>query len=182
MIRKFIFALALFILVAPGASFAASGLGDKIPHDFSLKNQNGEVKNFDDLSGQKGVVVFFVRSADWCPYCQVQMLDLRDQGKAIEKLGYKIVTISYDKPEVLKKFTDKNNINYTMLSDVGSVAIKDFGILNGSFDIDHFAYGVPEPHVYIISKNQAILGILSEEGYKKRPQIEAIVETIKALD
>ena len=182
MIRNILMTVFALMLLVPAVAMAAAGAGQQIPHDLALKNQNGEVQSFDALSGEKGVVLVFVRSVDWCPYCQAQMLDLRDKGQAIQELGYSIVTISYDKPEVLKAFSDKYNYPYTMLADVGSVAIKDFGILNEEFNPDHFAYGVPHPYVYVIGKNQFIRAVLAEEGYKKRPQIDVIAEAIKGLN
>ncbi len=182
MIRKFSIILVAALLVMPAVALAAANTGDQIPHNLELKNQIGELQTFEAISGEKGIVLVFVRSADWCPYCQAQMIELRDNGQAIQDLGYNVVTISYDAPEILKAFTEKYNFPYVMLSDVGSAAIKDFGILNEEFNSDHFAYGVPHPHVYIIGKNKIIRGVLSEEGYKDRPQIGAIVEQIEALD
>ena len=182
MIRKLTYILAVFVLMLPVTVLVAAQVGETLPHDLALKDKNGEVQSFETLSGEKGVVLVFVRSADWCPYCQVQLLGLKDGGQAIEELGYKIVSVSYDAPDVLKTFADKYGFPYVMLSDVGSVAIKDFDILNETFEPDHFAYGVPHPYVYVIGKNKYIQAVLNEEGYKKRPQVEAIVETIEALN
>ncbi len=182
MIRKISIFIVAALLALPAIANDPAEVGVEIPHSLELKDQNGEAQSFDAISGEKGIVLVFVRSADWCPYCQAQMINLRDEGAAIQELGYNIVTISYDAPETLKAFTDKYNFPYTMLSDVGSVAIKDFGILNEEFNSDHFAYGVPHPHVYIIGRNKYIRGVLSEEGYKDRPQIDAVVEAIKTLN
>ena len=41
-----------------------------------------------------------------------------------------MVTISYDSPEVLADFAREQGITYTMLADVGSATIKEYGILN----------------------------------------------------
>ncbi len=41
-----------------------------------------------------------------------------------------MVTISYDSPEVLADFAQEHGITYTMLSDVGSATITEYGILN----------------------------------------------------
>ena len=166
---------------AVGAGEAKAG--DQIPHELSLKDQSGEVRDFESYTGDKGTVYIFVRSADWCPYCQVQMLDLRgEDGKKITDLGFNIVTVSYDAPEALKTFSEKYNFEHVMLSDEGSAAIKAFGILNEKYEPEHFAYGVPHPRVYIVGNDKMIHAVLAEEGYKKRPQVDAIVETIKGLE
>ena len=184
--RVFSIVLSVLVLaVMPLSAMAdthAVKAGDTIPHSLELKDQSGEVRGFESYTGDKGTVVVFVRSADWCPYCQVQMLDLRgDEGKRITDLGFTIVTVSYDAPEVLKKFTDKYNFEHVMLSDEGSEAIKAFGILSDKYQPDHFAYGVPQPHVYVVGNDKLIHAVLSEDGYKKRPQVDVIVETINGL-
>jgi len=52
--------------------------------------------------GQKGLVLFFFRSADWCPFCQAQMMDLNTAVAGMESRGYKLAGISYDTPEIQK--------------------------------------------------------------------------------
>lgn len=158
---------------------ADARVGEALPTDLSLLDHNCEQQNFDSIAGEKGAVVFFVRSADWCPYCQVQLIDLRDDGAKITDLGYSIVSVSYDDPGVLKAFRDKYKFPYTMLSDAGSETIKAFGILNEEYEPDHFAYGIPHPTVYVVSHDGVVQSVLAEDGHKDRPQIEAIVEAIK---
>lgn len=40
------------------------GLGEKVP-DFELKDQQGKNRRLADLTGPKGLLLCFVRSADW---------------------------------------------------------------------------------------------------------------------
>jgi peroxiredoxin len=40
------------------------GIGQPAP-DFSLRDQNGRVRSLHDVSGPKGLLLVFVRSADW---------------------------------------------------------------------------------------------------------------------
>ena len=170
--------LVLFTLPA----FAAVGVGDQLPTSLELADKNGEMQSYNSIKGDKGAILVFVRSADWCPYCQVQLLNLRgDDGAPITDLGYSIVSISYDDPPLLKKFADKYRFDHVMLSDKGSETIKAFGILNEDFAPDHFAYGVPKPHVYVVNNEGIVQAVLAEESYKKRPPVEAIVEAIKGV-
>jgi len=177
--------LALAVLVIFTFStpvLAAAEIGQPFPVEISLKDHNGEVQTLETLRGDKGTVLVFVRSADWCPYCQVQLLDLRTDGAPITEAGYNIVSVSYDDPTLLKKFKDKYKFQYPMLSDEGSVVIKALGILNEDYAKDHFAYGVPNPTVYILGHDASVQAILAEEGYRKRPQVDVILETIKGLE
>ena len=53
------------------------------------------------------MVLFFFRSADWCPYCQAQLIDVNGGIAEIEKRGYRVAGLSYDNPEILQAFTAK---------------------------------------------------------------------------
>jgi len=173
-----LFVFMFMFVVSP--AFAGGEVGEKLPTNLALLDKDGAEQNFDSIKGDKGAVLVFVRSADWCPYCQVQLLDLRgEDGERITDLGYSIATISYDAPEALNKFATRYKFNHVMLSDKGSETIKAFGILNEDFAPDHFAYGVPHPHVYVVNRDGIVQAVLAEEGYKKRPQLEVIVDAIK---
>ena len=66
-----------------------------------------------------------------------------------------------------------------MLSDRQSEIIKAFGILNTEMAEDTPYYGIPYPRVYIVSAEGVVQHVLSEEGYKKRPSPEDILELVK---
>lgn len=104
-------------------------VGEKVP-DFNLKDQYGNVQTLQSIMGPKGAMLVFVRSADWCPYCKSQLVDLQTGVNQLRKQGLGVATISYDPVEILAGFTRQHSITYTMLADVGSVAIKKFGLLN----------------------------------------------------
>mgnify|MGYP000023467199 CR=1 FL=1 len=178
---RLLFLSVLAILFLPSSVFAAAEMGQPFPVQLSLKDSNDQVQRLEELRGDKGTVLVFVRSVDWCPYCQVQLLDLRSDAGEVRELGYNIVSVSYDDPEKLKAFKDRYKFQYPMLSDEGSEVIKALDILNDEYDEDHFAYGVPHPTVYILGYDGTVQAILSEEGYKKRPQPAVIIETIKGL-
>lgn len=104
-------------------------VGEKVP-DFSLKDQYGNVQTLKSIMGPKGAMLVFVRSADWCPYCKTQLVDLQTGIEQLRKRGLGVATISYDPVDILAGFTKQHAITYTMLADVGSVTIKKFGLLN----------------------------------------------------
>lgn len=104
-------------------------VGERVP-DFSLKDQYGKTQTLKSIMGPKGAMLVFIRSADWCPYCKTQLVDLQTGIEQLRKQGLGVATISYDPVEVLAGFTKQHGITYTMLSDVGSRTIKEFGLLN----------------------------------------------------
>ena len=181
---KFLTLLLSLTLFSFSATAAESlKIGDQIPTNLELKDKTGEVQSFDALKGDKGLVLFFIRSADWCPYCQVQLLDLR-KGAAdyIINAGYNIVIVSYDAPEALNKFATKYKFDFPMLSDEGSETIKKFSILNKDKKPGSFGYGIPNPTIYVVSPDKEIQGILAEEGYARRPEIKEIMGVIQGIE
>jgi len=154
-------------------------VGDNIPvASLTLPDQNEQPQSFDSLVGEKGLVLFFVRSADWCPHCKIQLLKFR-KGKAdpIINSGYNIATVSYDASDRLLKFSKEHAFEFPMLSDQNSEAIKAFRILDKRKKPGAFDYGIPYPHAYVIGKDQKIQAVFSKKGYQKRPTIKAIVES-----
>src|SRR4051812_6943728 len=47
----------------------------KVPDIGTPKDFTGTPRTLASLMGDKGLVLFFFRSADWCPFCQAQMMD-----------------------------------------------------------------------------------------------------------
>ena len=154
------------------------GVGEPIPHQLNLKNQKTQTQSFSKLVGEKGVVLVFVRSADWCPFCQNQLIDFQNNKMDFYDKGYTIVSISYDSPEILAKFAAKNDISFTMLSDTGSKMIKDFGLLNTSHEEGSRFYGIPYPTIFVVGRDGIITHKFAEEGYRNRPEIKDILASL----
>jgi peroxiredoxin len=104
-------------------------VGERVP-DFSLADQNGIRQTLQSIMGPKGAMLVFVRSADWCPYCKTQLVELQSRVQELKGKGIGLATISYDPPETLVAFSKQHGITFPMLSDVGSATIKRYGILN----------------------------------------------------
>lgn len=180
MFRKLLHTLLLVGLLALpyGAAQAETKVGEMIPHHFDLKDQDGVKVKFDDLKGEKGLVVFFVRSADWCPFCQKQMQDFSNRYNDFKKIGYEVVSVSYDPIETLKKFGEAHNVAYKMLSDPKSESIKAFGLRNEKYKAGSRFYGIPNPAVYVINPEAIVTHMFSESGYQSRPPIDGILATL----
>src|SRR5215510_11391383 len=82
-------------------------VGTRVPDFGSPPDQTGTPRSLQSLMGEHGLVLFFFRSADWCPYCQAQMIDLNTAVAAIERRGYRLAGISYDSPQILKTFIER---------------------------------------------------------------------------
>src|SRR5262245_60466543 len=104
-------------------------VGATVP-DFTLADQHGKKRTLQSVMGPKGAMIVFYRSADWCPYCKTQLLELQSQYDTLRKDGLGLAGISYDSQEILAAFSQQHGITFPLLSDVGSETIKRYGILN----------------------------------------------------
>ena len=150
----------------------------KAPTIGTPADQTGKPRSLDSLMGEKGLVLFFFRSAAWCPFCQAQMIDLNTGVAAMEKRGYKLAGISYDKPDVLKTFIDRRMLSYTLLSDPKSEVIDRYKLRDPQYPPGNFAYGVPRPIIFILDRNGVIKAKLYEDTYTKRPPTGLVIETL----
>jgi len=178
-VRFFALFFLIFGVFALPALAEVPVVGENIPHSLKAKDSEGQSKSFESVKGENGAVLIFLRSADWCPYCQAQLLNLAQEGSQIEDLGYHIVIISYDTVPVLKNFKSKYTFPYTMLSDEGSEIIKAFGVLNTDIPEGSTYYGIPHPTIFVVDASGVVQGVLTEEGYKSRPDMSKIVAAIK---
>lgn len=134
-----------------------------------------------DLAGPRGLVLVFVRSARWCPFCQAQLIDLRQAQDALRARGYGLAALSYDSPEVLAQFAARRDIGYPLLSDPQSATIDAFGIRDPQYPPGHMVHGVPQPAIFILSRDGVVQAKLAEEGYRNRPPTAGVLETVSRL-
>ena len=179
------FVAAFVSLLLPITASAAAwdvgpSVGGKVPalHATDLKGAPVSVR---ELSGKNGLVLVFFRSAKWCPYCQRQLMDLKDAPGPLGERGYKLAAISYDPTDVLTQFTEKWAIPYPLLSDPGSTTIDAWKLRDIRYKPDSFAWGVPYASIYVISPRGVLKAKLAEEDYKIRPPLSAVLAAIDAL-
>lgn len=178
---RWIAALAA-VLFWPAAALALDvgpPVGTKAPA-VAAKDSEGRPATFASVSGKNGAVLVFFRSAAWCPYCQAQLIALKDVEAPLAARGYNLVAISYDKPETLAQFKARRQLGYTLLSDQSSKVIDAFGLRDPQYPPGHRAHGVPQPAIFVISRAGVIQGKLAEEGYKNRPPAPAVLEAVDA--
>lgn len=149
------------------------------PVDWALNNQDGEKTKIVDTANEKGMLLVFIRSVDWCGYCQKQMKDIQSDLTEFQTLGFNPVSISYDSVETLKKFQQKANIGFTMLSDADSTIIKRFGLLNKEHEIGSRFYGIPYPAIYVLTKDGEVIRKYQENDYKERPDLQNVLDFLR---
>jgi peroxiredoxin len=176
--------LAVAVFFGATSSFAEDrgpAIGTKAPDIGTRLDQSGKPHQLSDLMGRKGLVLFFFRSADWCPFCQAQLIDINGGVAEIEKRGYRVAGLSYDSPEILEKFTAKRHLTYTLLSDPKSEIIDRYDLRDPQYPPGNRAYGAPRPIIFVLDPQGVIKAKLFEESFKNRPPVSAVISRLDEL-
>jgi hypothetical protein len=67
-----------------------ASLGPKVGEhiaDFRLADQDGKTWTRDSVMGPKGLMLVFSRSADWCPFCKTQFVELQARLPELRRKG-----------------------------------------------------------------------------------------------
>jgi peroxiredoxin Q/BCP len=94
--------------------------------DFSLPDQDGRAVSLADLRGRP-VVLYFYPKAD-TPGCTTQACGVRDHMPAYEQTGAVVLGVSPDPVEAVKRFHDKQGLNFTLLADADHAVCERYGV------------------------------------------------------
>ena len=93
--------------------------------DFQIPDQNGETVSLSSFRGQKVVLYFYPR--DNTPGCSREAAAYRDALPEFEALGVKVFGLSKDSSASHKRFADKYELPFTLLSDTETAVLQDYG-------------------------------------------------------
>jgi peroxiredoxin len=170
--------------------------GQKVDKALLTKDINNNDITIGSILSKKPTVLVFYRGG-WCPYCNIQLANLRKITKEIEALGYQLVAVSPDKVLNLKKSIDKQKLSYQLISDSNLVLASSFGV---SFKLDnktllaYKTYGInleeasgkkhhslPIPSVYVIDTDGLIHFNYVNPNYKVRLNEKILLSALKEL-
>lgn len=140
---------------------------------------DGNTVALDELPREgNGLVIAFVRSADWCPFCKRQLIELSERRADFEKRGLTLVSVSYDTADILRSFESQFDIGFSMLSDPESKIIDAFGIRNESQKPGSAGYGIPHPGIMVFDNEGKLMLKFAEKSYRKRPKIDDVLAAV----
>jgi len=99
--------------------------GDQAP-SFSLVDQNGRVVSLAEFRGTR-LLLYFYPKAD-TPGCTRQACSVRDAAEHLQESGAAAAGISPDKPDRQKKFDQKYNLGFPLLSDPDHKVAEAYGV------------------------------------------------------
>ena len=145
-------------------------VGEQAP-DFELKDQHGSPVRLSSLQGTKNVVLVFYPLA-FSGVCSGELCALRDDFPEVARDDVELLTVSVDSTFVLRTWADRDNFDFSLLSDFwphGGVAK-----LYGVFDEDR---GVATRGTFIIDK----AGVVRWKVVNPIPQARDVAEYTKVL-
>ena len=99
--------------------------GEQAP-DFELPDHDGTPVRLSALRGRP-VVLYFYPKAD-TPGCTTQACGIRDHRADYEAAGVTVLGVSPDPVEAIRKFHDKQDLNFTLLADADHAVADAYGV------------------------------------------------------
>ncbi|BFM16309.1 thioredoxin-dependent thiol peroxidase [Maricurvus nonylphenolicus] len=145
---------------------------------FSLQNQDGEKVALKDFRDKKNVILYFYPRAS-TPGCTVQGEGLRDIKTELDKRDYVAIGVSFDPVAKIKKFHDKYEFNFPLLSDEDHAIIDKYGCWQLKKFMGKENMGTVRT-TFIIGKDGRLKHILDK--FKTKSHHEDVLALIDELD
>jgi len=163
--------------------------------NFKGVDQNGNTLELSQLLEKGEVVVFFYRGY-WCGICNRQLANMESELKKLTDKGATVIAITTESNEFVQKTIEKNNINFSVISDKDGKIARDYNVLYEvsedyqkkissytkstiqKFNDSEEAF-LPVPATYIIGQNGMITWKHYSIDYSKRPSVDEISEYLR---
>jgi peroxiredoxin Q/BCP len=99
-------------------------IGDRMP-EFEVMDQDGNTVDSKALIGKKTIIYFYPK--DNTSGCTAEACNLRDNHEALVARGYNVVGVSKDSAASHRKFREKYDLPFTLLSDTSTQMLQAFG-------------------------------------------------------
>ncbi len=128
-------------------------IGTQAP-EFTLPDQNGEMRSLSDYRGQKVVLYFYPR--DNTPGCTKQACAFGELYPQFREKGAAVIGVSKDSVASHKKFEEKYGLPFTLLSDTEKEVIQAYGVWQEKKNYGKVSMGVVRT-TYLIDENGVII-------------------------
>ena len=127
--------------------------GTKAP-DFTLPDQNGEMHSLSDYAGKRVILYFYPK--DNTPGCTRQACGFSELRPQFEEKGAVILGVSRDSVASHKRFEEKQELTFTLLSDPELQAIQAYDVWKEKKNYGRVSMGVVRT-TYLIDENGMIV-------------------------
>jgi peroxiredoxin Q/BCP len=147
------------------------GPGEEVP-DFELPDQSGQRRTLSGLL-EAGPVVLFFYPAAMTPGCTRESCHFRDLGAEFRAVGAQPVGISADKVDKQKRFADKYQFEFPLLSDPGATVANLFGVHR------RFSLAPTRRTTFVIDQDRRVLGVIKSE-FNMNTHADKALELLRA--
>jgi peroxiredoxin Q/BCP len=143
---------------------------------FTLQDQDGNKVSLKDFRGDRNVILYFYPKA-MTPGCTVQACGLRDSQAALKKLDTVALGISPDPVARLKKFAERDGLNFTLLSDEDHAIADKYGVWGLKKFMGREFMGIVRT-TFIINKEGRLVHIVDK--VKTKTHHDDVIDIIKS--
>ncbi|MBE9030511.1 AhpC/TSA family protein [filamentous cyanobacterium LEGE 11480] len=184
------------------ADLANSGIVDKslkvgaTAPDFELSDPTGKRVKLSALLVNGPVVLNFYRG-EWCPYCNLEIRAFQQLLPEFQQAGAQVVAVSPELPDNSLTMQEKHELSFPVLSDVGNVVARDYGLvfsldaslrpLYQGFGIDIPAhngdesYDLPVPATYVVDTSGTVRYAYANADYTLRAEPAEVLAEVQSL-
>ena len=140
--------------------------GTKAP-EFSLPDENGEIRNLSDYKGKKLILYFYPR--DNTPGCTKQACGFANLYPQFSEKDVEIIGISKDSVASHKKFKEKYSLPFTILSDTELQTIQAYDVWKEKKLYGKTSMGIVRT-TYLIDENGVIRKAMDKVKAAENPE------------
>ena len=140
--------------------------GTKAP-EFSLPDENGEIRNLSDYKGKKLILYFYPR--DNTPGCTKQACGFANLSPQFSEKDVEIIGISKDSVASHKKFKEKYSLLFTILSDTELKTIQAYDVWKEKKLYGKTSMGIVRT-TYLIDENGVIIKAMDKVKAAENPE------------
>lgn len=100
-------------------------INDKAP-EFTLQDQDGNTHKLSDYKGRRVLLYFYPK--DDTPGCTTEACNFRDGYKEFQNMGLVVIGVSADSVKSHRKFSDKYELPFPLLSDETHEVCEAYGV------------------------------------------------------
>ena len=147
----------------------------KLAPAFSTLDENGNKVALKDYRGKIVILYFYPKAMT--PGCTTQACALRDNKKELDKLNVVTLGISPDAPKRLLKFKERDELNFTLLSDTDHAIAEKYGVWGLKKFMGREYDGIHRT-TFIINEDGKLVNIMDK--FKTKTHHDDVIEYIKS--
>lgn len=141
----------------------------------SAAYSEGESKRF-SFDGDGTTVLAFIPGA-FTGVCTEEMREFRDSMSEFKDLDAEVIGVSVDTPFALKGFAEKNDLNFTLVSDTGKEISEQYGVKT---EMPGLEYEIATRATFIVHDGEVVYSEILEDP-SELPDFKALKEQLEKL-